>query len=70
MRYVPVAGPLASMGLYVGAFMRSDRRLDDRRINMFAWRSGTDLRRRHSTPFSAFSLSPVHLSGRPRHGAS
>ena len=32
-------GPLASMGLYVGALVRSDKRLErpDLQINMFAW---------------------------------
>jgi choline dehydrogenase len=58
-------GPLASMGLYVGAFTRSDRRLErpDLQINMFAWAIKT--RDRHGVvaqPFSAFGLSPVHLT--------
>ena len=57
-------GPLASMGLYVGAFVRSDRRFErpDLQINMFAWAIKT--RDRHGVvpqPFSAFGLSPVHL---------
>ena len=32
-------GPLASMGLFVGALVRSDKRLErpDLQINMFAW---------------------------------
>ncbi|MDP2378028.1 GMC family oxidoreductase, partial [Reyranella sp.] len=65
MRYVfGRTGPLASMGLYVGAFMRSDRRLErpDLQINMFAW--AVKERTRAGVipqPFSAFSLSPVHL---------
>ncbi|HTR83798.1 MAG TPA: GMC oxidoreductase, partial [Reyranella sp.] len=58
-------GPLASMGLYVGAFTRSDKRLErpDLQINMFAWAIKT--RDRHGVvaqPFSAFGLSPVHLT--------
>jgi choline dehydrogenase-like flavoprotein len=57
-------GPLASMGLYVGAMVRSDRRLErpDLQINMFAWAIAT--RDRNGVvpqPFSAFGLSPVHL---------
>jgi choline dehydrogenase len=57
-------GPLTSIGLYVGALVRSDRRLErpDLQINMFAW--STLERTRKGVvphPFSAFSLSPVHL---------
>jgi choline dehydrogenase len=57
-------GPLASMGLFVGALIRSDRRLErpDLQINMFAW--AVKERSRHGVipqPFSAFGLSPVHL---------
>jgi choline dehydrogenase len=57
-------GPLASMGLYVGALVRSDRRLErpDLQINMFAW--AVKDRNRDGVvpqPFSAFGLSPVHL---------
>jgi choline dehydrogenase len=57
-------GPLASMGLFVGAFVRSDKRLErpDLQINMFAW--AIKDRNRHGVipqPFSAFGLSPVHL---------
>jgi choline dehydrogenase len=65
MRYVlGRTGPLSSMGLYVGAFVRSDKRLErpDLQINMFAWAVKT--RDRHGVvaqPFSAFGLSPVHL---------
>jgi len=58
-------GPLASMGLYVGALVRSDKRLErpDLQINMFAWA----IRERNRAgvvpqPFSAFGLSPVHLT--------
>lgn len=57
-------GPLSAMGLFVGALVRSDRRLErpDLQINMFAW--AIKDRSRHGIvpqPFSAFSLSPVHL---------
>ena len=57
-------GPLASMGLYVGALVRSDKRLErpDLQINMFAW--AIKERNRNGVvpqPFSAFGLSPVHL---------
>jgi len=57
-------GPLASMGLFVGALVRSDRRLErpDLQINMFAW--ATKERTRAGVvpqPFSSFGLSPVHL---------
>ncbi len=57
-------GPLASMGLFVGAFVRSDKRLErpDLQINMFAW--AVQERNRGGVvphPFSAFALSPVHL---------
>jgi choline dehydrogenase len=57
-------GPLAGMGLYVGALVRSDRRLErpDLQINMFAW--AIKDRNRNGVvpqPFSAFGLSPVHL---------
>ncbi|MBV8193491.1 MAG: choline dehydrogenase [Alphaproteobacteria bacterium] len=57
-------GPLASMGLYVGALIRSDKRLErpDLQINMFAW-AIKERNRLGVTPqpFSAFGLSPVHL---------
>jgi choline dehydrogenase len=57
-------GPLASMGLLVGALVRSDKRLErpDLQINMFAW--AVKERNRNGVvpqPFSAFGLSPVHL---------
>ena len=57
-------GPLASMGLFVGALVRSDKRFErpDLQINMFAW--AVKDRNRHGViaqPFSAFGLSPVHL---------
>ena len=57
-------GPLSAMGLFVGALVRSDRRLErpDLQINMFAW--AIKERSRHGVvpqPFSAFNLSPVHL---------
>jgi choline dehydrogenase len=58
-------GPLSSMGLYVGALVKSDQRLErpDLQINMFAW--AVKERNRHGVipqPFSAFGLSPVHLT--------
>jgi choline dehydrogenase len=57
-------GPLAAMGLFVGALVRSDKRLErpDLQINMFAW--ATKERTRGGVvpqPFSSFGLSPVHL---------
>ena len=57
-------GPLASMGIFVGALVRSDKRFErpDLQINMFAW--AIKDRDRHGVvaqPFSAFGLSPVHL---------
>ncbi len=57
-------GPLASMGLFVGALVRSDKRFErpDLQINMFAW--AIKDRNRNGVipqPFSAFGLSPVHL---------
>jgi choline dehydrogenase len=57
-------GPLASMGLYVGAMVCSDKRLErpDLQINMFAWAiRGRDRNGVIPQPFSAFALSPVHL---------
>ena len=58
-------GPLASMGLFVGALVRSDKRLErpDLQINMFAWAIKTrDRNGVQPQPFSAFGLSPVHLT--------
>ena len=57
-------GRSPAMGLYVGALVRSDKRLErpDLQINMFAW--ATEERNRDGVvpqPFSAFGLSPVHL---------
>ncbi len=57
-------GPLASMGLFVGALVRSDQRLErpDLQINMFSW--AVVVRDRNGVvpqPFPAFGLSPVHL---------
>ena len=57
-------GPMASAGIYVGAFTRTDPRLErpDLQINMFGWsaleRSKAGVR---PHPFSAYTLSPVHL---------
>jgi len=57
-------GPLSTMGLFVGALVRSDKRLErpDLQINMLNW--AVKERNRHGVvaePFSAFALSPVHL---------
>jgi choline dehydrogenase len=57
-------GPLSNNGLYAGAFVRSDARLEqpDIQFNMFIWsilsRDRTGVR---PHPFPGFSLSPVHL---------
>jgi choline dehydrogenase len=58
------SGPLTTTGVHVGAFIRSDRRLErpDLQINMSAW--STEARVRSGIkphPFSAFTISPVHL---------
>jgi choline dehydrogenase len=58
------SGQLANAGIYAGAFVKSDPRLDeaDLQINMFGWSTYERLRtgmRPH--PFSAFTFSPVHL---------
>jgi choline dehydrogenase len=57
-------GWLASPGIYAGAFVKSDPRLEqpDLQINLFGWAAKERLRtgiKPH--PFSAFTLSPVHL---------
>jgi choline dehydrogenase len=58
------SGPLASTGITAGAFIRSNPRLErpDIQINMFTWsaasRTADDV---IPFPFSAFTLSPVHL---------
>jgi choline dehydrogenase len=58
------SGPMSGNGLYVGAFVKSDRALErpDLQMNIFAW--STIERTRAgiiSHPFPAFSISPVHL---------
>jgi choline dehydrogenase len=58
------SGHLSNAGIYAGAFVRSDPRLEqpDLQINMFGWSAYERLRtgiKPH--PFSAFTLSPVHL---------
>jgi choline dehydrogenase len=58
------SGHLTNAGIYAGAFVKSDPRLEqpDLQINMFGWSAMERLRsgiRPH--PFSAFTLSPVHL---------
>ncbi|HEY1797490.1 MAG TPA: GMC family oxidoreductase N-terminal domain-containing protein [Stellaceae bacterium] len=57
-------GHLSNAGIYAGAFVKSDPRLEepDLQINMFGWSAFERLRtgiRPH--PFSAFTFSPVHL---------
>ncbi|HTQ33051.1 MAG TPA: GMC family oxidoreductase N-terminal domain-containing protein [Stellaceae bacterium] len=58
------SGQLANAGIYAGAFVKSDPRLEqpDLQINMFGWSTQERLRtgiKPH--PFSAFTFSPVHL---------
>jgi choline dehydrogenase len=58
------SGHLSNAGIYAGAFVKSDPRLEqpDLQINMFGWSAMERLRtgiKPH--PFSAFTLSPVHL---------
>lgn len=58
------SGPLSNTGICAGAFLRSDPRLErpDLQINMISWSSASrtpDGVVPH--PFSAFTLSPVHL---------
>jgi choline dehydrogenase len=58
------SGPLSGIGLYCGAFIRSDPRLErpDLQINMFGWAAIERLKSGiRPYPFSAFTLSPVHL---------
>jgi choline dehydrogenase len=58
------SGHLSNAGIYAGAFVKSDPRLEtpDLQINMFGWsayeRQRTGIK---PHPFSAFTLSPVHL---------
>jgi choline dehydrogenase len=57
-------GHLAGPGLYAGAFVRSDARLDrpDLQMNFFLWSiEKRDGRGVHPHKFPGFSLSPVHL---------
>ena len=57
-------GPLASAGLYAGAFTKSDARLEqpDLQFNMFIWSiEGRDRTGVRPHPFPGFSISPVHL---------
>jgi choline dehydrogenase len=57
-------GHLTNAGIYAGAFVKSDPRLDeaDLQINMFGWSTFERLRTGMKPhPFSAFTLSPVHL---------
>jgi len=58
------SGHLSNAGIYAGAFVKSDPRLEqpDLQINMFGWsafeRQRTGIK---PHPFSAFTFSPVHL---------
>ena len=57
-------GHLAGPGLYAGAFVRSDQRLDrpDLQMNFFLWSiEKRDARGVYPHKFPGFSLSPVHL---------
>jgi choline dehydrogenase len=59
------SGPMSGNGLYVGALVRSDKRLErpDLQLNISAW--STIERRREgiiSHPFPGISISPVHLA--------
>jgi choline dehydrogenase-like flavoprotein len=57
-------GHLAGPGLYAGAFVRSDQRLDrpDLQLNFFLWSiERRDARGVYPHKFPGFSLSPVHL---------
>jgi len=58
------SGPMSGNGLYVGAFVKSDKALErpDLQINLFAWSTVERTRAGIvSHPFPGFSLSPVHL---------
>ncbi len=58
------SGPLASTGIAAGAFVRSNERLErpDIQINMFCWSAASRTANEVIPhPFSAFTLSPVHL---------
>jgi choline dehydrogenase-like flavoprotein len=57
-------GLMASSGLFAGAFLRSDPRLErpDIQINMTAWSTANrDRNGIHPHPFPGITLSPVHL---------
>jgi choline dehydrogenase len=58
------SGHLSNAGIYAGAFVKSDPRLEqpDLQLNMFGW--SAEERQRTGIkphPFSAFTMSPVHL---------
>ncbi len=62
--YLRGTGHLSNAGIYAGALVKSDPRLEqpDLQINMFGWSALERLRtgiKPH--PFSAFTMSPVHL---------
>ena len=57
-------GPMSTTGLFAGAFLRSDPRLErpDIQINMSAWSTAKrDHEGIHPHPFPGITLSPVHL---------
>ncbi len=57
-------GPLTGNGIFAGAFVRSDERLDspDLQINMFGWSiAHRDRNGLKTHDHSGFTLSPVHL---------
>jgi len=64
-RYVLTGtGPLSSTGICAGAFLRSDPRLErpDIQLNMFNWAAKSrTVNEVIPFPFSAFTISPVHL---------
>ena len=63
-RYLTLGtGPLANTGVVAGALIRSDPRFErpDLQINMILWSAERTAGGAVPYPFSAFSLSPVHL---------
>nr|WP_294514256.1 choline dehydrogenase [uncultured Rhodopila sp.] len=63
------SGPMSGNGMYVGALVRSDKRLDrpDLQLNISAW-STVDRTAKGviSHPFPGISISPVHLAPEAR----
>ncbi|TGQ04987.1 MULTISPECIES: GMC family oxidoreductase N-terminal domain-containing protein [unclassified Mesorhizobium] len=69
LQYLFGRGPMRGTGMHIGGFVRSDERLDrpDLQIHMGTW--GAKSRTAAGVvphPFSAFSLSPVHLAPQSR----